>query len=215
MIIFDNVTKTYPLTRGVNVVLENVNLTLSTEHNIGILGRNGSGKSTLIRLISGAEAPTAGRVQTMCRISWPLAFGGGFQGSLSALDNIRFVSRIYGENWQRIVKKVEDFAELGPYLKMPVRTLSSGMRTRLNLGLSLAIEFDLYLADEIPGVGDRRFKSRFKEAFDKLRSRAALFIVSHDANTIRKHCDTALLLSNGKLIQYDDVDKALKIYNRS
>jgi capsular polysaccharide transport system ATP-binding protein len=213
MIIFENVTKAYPLTKGSNIVLDRVNLALPTDHNVGILGRNGSGKSTLIRLISGAEAPTSGRVRTQCRISWPLAFGGGFQGSLSALDNIRFVSRIYGANWQSIVKKVEDFAELGPYLKMPVRTLSSGMRTRLNLGLSLAIEFDVYLADEIPGVGDQRFKARFTEAFDKLRATAALFLVSHNARTIRKHCDTALLLNEGKLVAYEDVDKALEVYN--
>jgi len=213
MIIFENVTKIYPLRNGKNIILDNVNIELPVNRNTGILGRNGSGKSTLVRLISGAEAPTSGRVIAQCRISWPLAFGGGFQGSLSALDNIRFVSRIYGANWQNVVKKVEDFAELGPYLKMPVRTLSSGMRARLNFGLSLAIEFDVYLSDEIPSVGDRRFKARFKEAFDKLRSTAALFIVSHNARTIRKHCDTALLLNAGKLVAYDDVDEALEIYN--
>ncbi|USG62800.1 ABC transporter ATP-binding protein [Sneathiella marina] len=214
MIILENVTKSYPLTRGKNIVLDNINIELSTDRNLGILGRNGSGKSTLIRLISGAEVPTSGRVLTQCRISWPLAFGGGFQGSLSALDNIRFVSRIYGANWQHVVKKVEDFAELGPYLKMPVKALSSGMRARLNFGLSLAIEFDVYLADEIPGVGDRRFKARFKDAFDKLRSCATLFIVSHDVNTIRNHCDTALLLNAGKLEAFNDVDRALEVYNR-
>ncbi len=213
MIALENVTKVYKTVDGPKIVLNDVSLKIPTDRNVGILGLNGAGKSTLMRLIARAETPTRGNIRTRGRVSWPLAFSGGFQGSLSAIDNIRFVSRIYGVDWRETLEYVEEFAELGTYLKMPIKTYSAGMRARLNLGLSLAIKFDVYLVDEIPGVGDVRFKARFQSAFDKLSQEACLFLTSHNSASIRKHCDRALLLVHGKLTAFNNVDEALDAYS--
>lgn len=214
MIEFHRVTKIYPTRTAPKVVLDDISAVIPTDRNVGILGKNGAGKSTLLRLIAKADVPTFGRIATSGRLSWPMAFGGGFQGSLSAIDNIRFISRIYGVDWRRTVDEVEDFAELGPYLHMPVSTLSSGMRTRLNIGMSLAIHFDVYIMDEIPSVGDTRFQERFNAAFDALRYKSSLVMISHNPKTIEKHCDMAFLLENGKLTPYNDVKQALDAYHR-
>jgi len=212
MIVLENVTKIYKTSKGRKRVLDDVSLVLPDGINVGILGRNGAGKSTLMRLLAQAEAPTKGRVIVTSRVSWPLAFGSGFQGSLTAVDNIRFVSRIYGEDWRKVVEEVESFAELGEYLHMPVRTLSSGMKARLCMALSLAIRFDVYLSDELHAVGDPRFKERFDRAFENLRRRASLILASHNAAVIEQHCDIALVLKNGKIGMYQDVGEALEMY---
>lgn len=215
MIQFQNVTKIYKTRDLPKVVLDDVSVTMPTDKNIGILGRNGAGKSTMLRLIAKADAPTYGKIRTSGRLSWPMAFGGGFQGNLSTIDNIRFISRIYGADWKKAVDFVEAFAELGSYLHMPVKTFSSGMRARLNLAMSLAIQFDVYLMDEIPGVGDVRFKARFEEAFNELRNKASLILISHNPNTIRTYCDIAFLLKDGKLTRYDDIAEALEVHQKS
>lgn len=215
MIRFHNVTKIYRTKSAPRVVLDNVTVEMPTDKNIGILGKNGAGKSTMLRLIARADYPTRGHVTTAGRISWPMAFGGGFQGNLSAIDNIRFISRIYGVDWHHAVTRVEEFAELGSYLHMPVRTFSSGMRARLNLAMSLAIDFDVYLMDEIPGVGDARFKQKFDQAFQELRSKASLILISHNPKTIQTHCDIAFLLKDGALTRYDNVMEALEVHEKS
>lgn len=212
MIVLDHVTKTYHTVDGPRRVLDDVSVAIPTDRNIGILGGNGSGKSTLLRIIARAEAPTRGRVYSNVRISWPMAFSGGFDGKLSALDNIRFVSRIYGADWRRVAADVEAFAELGGYLRMPVRTFSSGMRARLSVALSLAIRFDVYLIDEIPGVGDARFQKRFGRAFAALREQACMILVSHRVQSINRFCDMAYLLRDGRLRAFDDVPSAIEAY---
>lgn len=215
MIRFQNVTKLYHTKDGPHVVLDDITTDIPTDRNVGILGRNGAGKSTMLRMIARADTPTFGRVRTTGRMSWPMAFGGGFQANLSAIDNIRFISRIYGVDWKKSVDFVEDFAELGAYLSMPVRTFSSGMRARLNLAMSLAIKFDVYLMDEIPGVGDVRFQARFEQAFTELRNKSSLILISHNPNTVRTHCDIAFLLRKGKLTHFDNIDEALEVHSTS
>lgn len=214
MIEIRNLTKIYPKVDGPLLLLDDITATLPTDRNIGILGRNGSGKSTLLRILASAEAPTAGWVSSDVRLSWPMAFSGGFQARLTAIDNIRFVSRIYGLDWRGVLEQVEEFAELGSFLRMPVSTFSSGMRARLSLALSLAIRFDVYLVDEIPGAGDARFRKRFDAAFDDLNKQSSLILVSHNGDTVRKHCDTFYLLSEGKLNYFDNADEALAAYER-
>jgi capsular polysaccharide transport system ATP-binding protein len=158
----ENICKAFPLRIGVKYALKNINLTIKSEDKLGILGMNGSGKSTLIRIISGATKPTTGKVIKKMKVSWPLAFQGGFQGSLTGLDNLKFICRIYGANWKEKIDFVQDFAELGKYFYEPVKTYSSGMRARLAFALSLAIDFDCYLIDEIVAVGDQRFQKKSK-----------------------------------------------------
>lgn len=208
MIRLDNVRKVYRTRFGDNVVLDGVGFELRMGERLGVLGRNGAGKSTMVRLISGAERPTSGRIERSMSVSWPLAFGGAFQPMLTGVDNIRFISRVYNQNFARNLAFVEDFSELGAYLKEPVRTYSSGMRARLAFAISMIIEFDCFLIDEIGAVGDARFHDRCNyELFGK-RGDRAMVLISHDAGYVRDHCNRFALLHNGKLTLYDDFDVA-------
>ena len=161
MIALHNIAKSYPLPRGKKVVLDDVNITFRPGENMGILGLNGAGKSTLMRIIGGAELPDSGKVVRKSRVSWPIGFAGGFHGSLTGRENLRFTSRIYGSDIRKVTEFVEDFSELGPYMDMPVRTYSSGMKSKLAFGLSMAIGFDFYLIDEAYSVGDAPKASAF------------------------------------------------------
>ena len=213
MIDIIEVSKTYDTRNGPRTVLRDINLQIKKGERIGILGRNGAGKSTLIRLISGAELPSRGHINRDISISWPLAFGGAFQGSLSGLDNVRFICRVYGVPIAPAVHFVEEFSELGTYLREPVKKYSSGMRARLAFAISMAVEFDCFLIDEIIAVGDSRFHEKcHTELFEK-RSDRAMIIVSHSAEYIREHCQHAAVLSNGNLYNFDKVDHALEFYH--
>lgn len=215
MITLDNITKVYDTRQGMRTVLDGVNLRIAKGERLGILGRNGAGKSTLIRLISGVELPTSGHIQRGISISWPLAFGGAFQGSLSGLDNVKFICRVYGVPIAPAIKYVEEFSELDIYLREPVKKYSSGMRARLAFGISMAVEFDCFLIDEIVAVGDDRFQEKSRvELFEK-RSDRAMIIVSHNADFIREHCQHAGVLVNGKLHSFDHVDEAFNFYQSS
>ncbi|MGB9604807.1 MAG: ABC transporter ATP-binding protein [Bryobacteraceae bacterium] len=215
MIELVNVTKQYRIRYGIHTVFRDLNLQIAPGEKLGILGRNGAGKSTLIRLLSGAELPTRGRVLRHMSVSWPLAFGGAFQGSLTGMDNVRFICRVYGADSSTVIPAVEDFAELGRYLREPVKTYSSGMRARLAFAISLAIEFDCFLIDEVISVGDARFHNKCQiELFEKRKDRA-MVIVSHEAHNIREHCDRACVLHRGKLFPFPDVDTAYGFYNEN
>jgi capsular polysaccharide transport system ATP-binding protein len=212
MIVLDNVVKDYRTRAGRYRVLDHINLRLERGRNVGILGRNGAGKSTLIRLLSGAEQPTAGRIHRHMSVSWPLAFGGGFETHLTGLDNLKFVCRIYGVDHRPLVPFVEEFTELGPFFREPVSHYSQGMLTRLAFALSMAIEFDCFLIDEAMVVGDRRFHDRCHvELFHKRKDRAFI-LVSHDANVIRQYCERACVLVDGRLHEFASVDEAYNFY---
>jgi capsular polysaccharide transport system ATP-binding protein len=212
MIEFQGVSKAYRSRAGIKTILADADFVLPRGRSVGILGVNGAGKSTLLRLIAGTEAPDSGRIRRRARLSWPLGFAGGFNGSLTGAENTRFVSRIYGAEPRRVRDFVEDFSELGAYLHMPVRTYSSGMKARLAFALSMAIDFDCYLVDEITGVGDQRFQRKCRAAFQERRGRSDLVMVSHNPVTIKEHCDMAAVLSGGRLTLHDDMDEALGIY---
>lgn len=209
----ENLTKTYKTIFGPKTVLHDINLDIQKGEKIGLLGRNGSGKTTLLKIIGGIEIPTTGSVTAEMSISWPIGFAGGFQGSMSALDNARFLARIYDVPFEEMMVFVEGFAELGSYLRMPVKTYSSGMRARLAFGLSIAIEFDCYLIDEVMSVGDQRFRSKSRaELFEKRKDRS-LIIASHDPAIIKGYCDRCLILDKGKATLFDNVTDALAIYS--
>ncbi|MBR8407764.1 ABC transporter ATP-binding protein [Burkholderia cenocepacia] len=215
MIELQNVSKVYHTRQGKRAVLDDVNLTVRKSQKIGILGRNGAGKSTMIRMISGAELPTTGKINRGMSVSWPLAFGGAFQGSLTGMDNLRFICRVYGASAKEAEPFVQEFSELGYYLREPVKTYSSGMRARLAFAISMAIEFDCFLIDEIIAVGDSRFHAKcHHELFERRRDRS-LIIVSHDASYIRAHCDAAAVLVQGKLHTFDDIEDAYQFYQNS
>lgn len=212
MIVCNDVSKTYKHGAGVKQVLKNVNLTLEKGERMALLGRNGAGKTTLIKLIGGVEYPTSGKISRTMSVSWPLGFAGGFQGSLTGYDNARFIARIYDRDYQEMKAFVEDFTELGQQLKMPVKTYSSGQRARLAFALSLGIEFDCYLIDEIILVGDQNFHRKCHyELFEK-RADRAMILASHSADVIREYCNRAALIHNKAAILYDDVDGAIHHY---
>lgn len=215
MIRLNNVIKRYHTRQGPTTVLNAVNLVVNPGEKVGVLGRNGAGKSTLIRLISGAERPTSGTITRSMSVSWPLAFSGAFQGSLTGLDNLRFICRIYGKTTEDKIPYVQEFSELGKYLREPVKNYSSGMRARLAFALSMVIEFDCFLIDEVISVGDARFHMKCQqELFEKRRDRA-MIMVSHQLNNIKEHCSKACVLHNGLLTEFADIDSAYAYYQNA
>lgn len=203
-----NLRKNY----GHKQVLKGINLEIAPGDRIGLLGRNGAGKSTLIKSIGGVELPTSGTVLRNMSCSWPLGFNGGFQGSLTGYDNARFIARIYGQDYSTMRQFVEEFTELGRQLRMPVKTYSSGMRARLAFALSLAIEFDCYLIDEVILVGDKNFQDKCHyELFERRKDRAIL-LASHSPDSIREFCNRAVVLRDGHMTEFEDVEQGLDIY---
>ena len=215
MIALDGVSKTYRTRQGGRqVVLNAVNAEFPDGHNVGVLGVNGAGKSTLIRLLAGSEMPDDGRIRRSGRVSFPLGYGGTFHGALSGRENVAFIARIYGANLRQTIENVADFAELGSYFDMPVNTYSAGMRARLAFGLSLAIEFDTYLIDEITETGDEGFRRKCALAFRERMRSADIILVTHNSRTIRQYCDRAAVLAAGQLQFFDEVSDALDAFRR-
>ena len=215
MIRLTNVSKDYPTKAGPRRGLNNINLTLKPGERLGILGQNGAGKSTLIRLISGAEPPTLGKIERNMSVSWPLAFSGGFQGSLTGTDNVRFICRIYGVDFESRLQFVKEFSELGIYMDEPVATYSSGMRARLAFGISMTIDFDCYLIDEVMAVGDERFRELCRvELFEK-RLDKAMLIVSHSHRYLKGNCDRFLLFRDGGIEEHEDFNEVYFRYKAS
>ncbi len=213
MIIFDKVSKAYPSPGGgKKVILEDFTAAFPTGINIGILGRNGAGKSTLMNMISGSEMPDSGRILREGRISWPLGFNGGVHGKLTGTQNTRFIADIYGKPRNKVLEFVEEFSELGPYLDMPVKTYSAGMKARLAFGICMAIEFEYYLIDEVIAVGDSNFKKKCKTVFEQRRENATLLLVSHSAGLLRSFCDVGGVMHNGQLTFYNDIEEAIQVH---
>ncbi len=214
MLELKNIYKSYPIHHGKSerLILNDVNLRIERGEKWGILGRNGAGKSTLIRLINGVEIPQSGSITSDMSISWPLALGSTFQGSLTGRDNVKLISRIYNVDFEKTMALVEDFTELGAYLNEPVKSYSSGMASRLAFAISMSVEFDCFLIDEGMSVGDHRFHQKCDiELFEK-RGDRAMIIVAHQVDLIRTHCDHAAVLDKGHLTVCDSVDEAIRIY---
>ena len=216
MIDVSNLTKSYYFDSKKVTIFENLSFSIKTGESVALLGANGSGKSTLLRILGGIDQPDSGIIKTDSSISWPVGLVGGFQGSLSARENIVFVSKIYvGSDLQLIkekIDKVEKFAEIGEYFDRPFKTYSSGMRSRITFGLSMAFDFDVYLIDEITSAGDERFRKKSRKVLSELHKNSDFIMVDHNFYGLKLHCDRALLLNKGKLIQFDDVDTAIKIH---
>lgn len=213
MIICESIRKSYRIAHGRREVLKGIDLTVQKGERVALLGRNGAGKSTLIKQIGGVELPDSGRIIRRMTNSWPIGFNGGFQGSLTGFDNARFIARIYGTSYKEMRDFVEDFTELGSALSMPVKTYSSGMRARLAFALSLAIEFDCYLIDEVILVGDQNFQRKCHHELFEKRADRAMIIASHDMQTVGSLCDKGVVLHNGEATLYSDINEAVEVYN--
>jgi capsular polysaccharide transport system ATP-binding protein len=215
MIRLDSVTKIYWAGSHRRTVLDRVSVTLDSRRSYGLIGPNGAGKSTLLRLIAGTELPNHGRVVREARISWPLAFTGGFHPLMTGRENIAFVARAYGADIRAVIDYVEDFAELGRYLDAPVNTYSSGMRARLAFGLSMAVEFDCYLVDELTAVGDARFRMRCAQAFAERRQRSGLIFVSHSMPSVLEFCDHCMVIHDSELLVFESVEDGIEFHKKT
>ena len=215
MIEFRDVSKHYLTSRGRKVILDGLTLTLPRGAKVGVLGRNGAGKSTLIGMIAGIVRTDRGEISRIGSISWPLGFAGSFAGDLTGAQNIRFVARIYGIDTDALVDYVQDFAELGDFLDMPVRSYSSGMKARLAFGLSMGVHFDWYLVDEITAVGDAAFRQKSLSVFKHRLRDAGMLMVSHSTRTILDYCTSGLVLENGRATYFENVKDAIALHDRN
>jgi capsular polysaccharide transport system ATP-binding protein len=218
MIIVDDVHKRYVTAHGAGKwVLRGISLAIPTKTSVGLVGRNGAGKSTLLRLIGGTDTPTRGRIERRCSVSWPMGFGGGLQGSLTGRQNAKFVCRIHGheDDLADRLAYIEEFAGLEESFDEPVNTYSSGMKSRLQFGLSLAFDFDVYISDEVTSTGDAAFRKKASDAFKRLSDHASIIMVSHSDDTLRQFCSAGIWLHEGLAHWFDDINDALKHYKES
>lgn len=212
MIRFENLTKSFWVRGERKVVIDDLNLTLPTGVSLALLGRNGAGKSTLLQIIAGTMNADSGRVVSDGTISWPVGFGGSFHRELTGAQNARFIARIYGIDTDSLLAFVEDFAELDKHFHMPIRSYSAGMRSRLAFGISMGIQFDTYLVDEVTAVGDAAFKRKSQAVFRERVKTSSAIVVSHDMGQVRLFCDAGIVLEHGDLRYFDDLEKAISYH---
>ena len=214
MIHLDKLTKSFPARGGSTPIVENLTATFPTGAAVALLGRNGAGKSTLLKLIAGTIRPTSGRVLSTGTISYPVGFSGSFHPDLTGAQNARFVARLYGVDTDSLLAFVEDFTELGRHFHMPLRSYSSGMRSRLSFGVSMGIPFDTYLVDEVTSVGDGAFRRKSVEIFDDRMRNAGSIVVTHSAPMVKRMCTMAAVMERGKLVFFEDIDEALALHEK-
>lgn len=215
MIKLVNLSKSFWLQGKQKIVLDNLNVTLPSGKSVALMGRNGAGKSTLLEIIAGTMRPDEGDVIYDGTISWPVGLKSAFHNELSGAENVRFLARVYGVDTEELIDFVEDFSELGDFFYMPIRSYSSGMKSRLAFGSSMGIHFDTYLVDEVTAVGDASFKRKSRTVFlDRMNRSGALF-VNHSVGAMRSFCDAGLVLEKGKLHYFDDLEEAIDLHQRN
>ncbi|EPF0322797.1 ABC transporter ATP-binding protein [Escherichia coli] len=215
MIKIENLTKSYRTPTGRHYVFKDLNIEIPSGKSVVFIGRNGAGKSTLLRMIGGIDRPDSGKIITNKTISWPVGLAGGFQGSLTGRENVKFVARLYAkqEELKEKIEFVEEFAELGKYFDMPIKTYSSGMRSRLGFGLSMAFKFDYYIVDEVTAVGDARFKEKCAQLFKERHKESSFLMVSHSLNSLKEFCDVAIVFKDDNAVSFhEDVQEGVDEY---
>ncbi|MCV2874600.1 ABC transporter ATP-binding protein [Defluviimonas sp. WL0050] len=212
MIQFQKLSKSFRAGNGRKVVVRELDLLLPAKKSLALLGRNGTGKSTLLQMIAGTVRPDSGRIISDGTISWPVGFGGSFHRDLTGAQNVRFIARIYGVDTEELVEFVAEFAELGNHYEMPVRSYSAGMRSRLAFGASMGIHFDTYLVDEVTAVGDAAFRRKSRAVFKERMKHSGAILVSHEMMQIREFCDAGMLLEDGQLTYFDDLEEAISAH---
>ena len=215
MIEFNNVSKYFPTPSGRHYILKDVTLTLPGDKNIGVFGANGSGKSTLMNLLAGVDQPNKGSIHVSGNVSWPLGLS-GYQGSMSGRENAEFICRVYGKSKAEIKEKIEfikAFSEIGHFFEMPLKTYSSGMRSKFSFAVSMAFDFDYYLIDELTSVGDAAFRKKCQQVFEEKKSRANFLFVSHNVQELKRQCDIGIFIKDGKIHVYDRIDDAIAAYS--
>ncbi len=213
MIELVNLSKKFSTPSGSKVVADNINVTFPTDEAVGLIGRNGAGKSTLMNMIGGQIKPDSGKIERTGTISWTVGFAGSFHRDMTGAQNTKFIARVYGVDTQELADYVEEFTELGPHFHVPVRNYSSGMKARLAFGVSIGIPFDTYLVDEVTAVGDAAFKRKSRLAFRDRMQNAGAIVVNHSMVQLKKLCNSGVVLENGKLTYYDDIEEAIYVHH--
>ena len=211
MIEIKELTKIYKTRTGTRVVLDNISMVINPGEKIGILGRNGSGKSTLLAIIGGTKKASSGSVEKTMSASWPVGLHGGLQHTLTGIDNLKFICRIYGKNYLEQLEKIQEITQLGKYLHEPIAHYSSGMKAKLGLAISMVVDFDCLLVDETLSVGDKDFQERYRKELENRKNKAVL-LVSHLEGHIKNNCEIIYVLHNGKLVKFDNNDLGIKYY---
>jgi capsular polysaccharide transport system ATP-binding protein len=212
MIHLENLTKRFQMQDGVHTVFEGLTLTLPEGRSLGLLGRNGAGKSTLLQIIAGNMQPSAGQVIRKGNISWPIGGASSFHAEMTGLQNTRFLARVYGVDCDSLSQFVEEFADIGKHFHMPLRTYSSGMKSRLSFGVAMGIPFDTYLIDEVTGAGDQSFKKKSRYVFKARMEKSSAIMISHSMSDMRNFCDSGLVLSGGVLKYFDNIEDAISLH---
>ena len=215
MIMLRNVNKYYPSGLGKQFVFRDLSFDIPTDTNLALLGKNGAGKSTLFRMLAKSEYPNTGTIYSDKKISWPVALATGIHPAMTGRENTRFIGKVNGvADLDLYESKVLRFSELGKKFDLPVGTYSSGMRPRLAFACSIAIDFDVYLIDEVTSVGDASFKRRARKALFNKSKTASVIMVSHSMSEIRLFCDSAIVLKDGKLEYFEDIEQAIDVYEK-
>lgn len=215
MITLRDITKVYQTRRGSHRVLDRVSMVIEPGEKVGVLGPNGAGKSTLMRIVSGAEQPTSGTVEREMSVSWPLGFVGGFQSTLTGYDNLKFISRVYGHDHRELLPYIQDFSELGHFLFEPVKSYSAGMRARLAFAISMAIDFDCLIIDEVIAVGDQRFQEKSRNELLHKRRNKSMVIITHEMHFIRENCSVVYVVADGRLLKFPDINEGIEYHENS
>ena len=218
MIQINDVYKRYRTEHGPGRwVLNGISLTIPPKVNVGLIGANGAGKSTLLRLIGGIDHPTKGSIKRETRVSWPMGLGSGLQPSLTGRQNAKFICRIYGQefNIHDRIAEIQDFAEIGAAFDEPIKTYSTGMKSRLQFAISLAVDFDVYISDEVTAAGDAAFRKKAETAFENLIGRSSLIIAAHSESTLKQFCKSGILLNEGAAHWFEDINEAIREYKKT
>ncbi|MDX8354879.1 ABC transporter ATP-binding protein [Cognatiyoonia sp. IB215182] len=214
MLEFAEVSKSFWTGKQRKVILDRVSFRVELGNSLGILAPNGTGKTTLINMMAGLEKPDEGKITRGCKISFPLGFMGGVAGKLSALENCRYIARLYGLDPDYVEAFCRWLCGLEEYFEMPVGTYSTGMRARFSFALMLALEFDIYLIDEgMPGATDVEFNRKAGQILRDRLERATVIIVSHQAATLERFARSAAVLQNGQLHMFDTLEEAKVLYD--
>ncbi|MEX0280599.1 MAG: ABC transporter ATP-binding protein [Arenibacterium sp.] len=214
MLEFENVSKSFWTGTQRKVILDQVSFRVELGNSLGILAPNGTGKTTLINIMAGLEKPDEGEVRRMCNISFPLGFMGGVVSRVSAMENSRYIARLYGLDPDYVESYCRWLCNLGEYFDQPIGTYSSGMRSRFSFALMLALDFDIYLIDEgMPGTTDVEFNRKAGAILQERLRTTTIIIVSHQPAILEKFARSAAVLMNGQLHMFDTLEEAKRLYD--
>jgi lipopolysaccharide transport system ATP-binding protein len=198
--------------------LKNLSLEIYRGETIGIIGHNGAGKSTLLKVLAGMISPSIGRYHNPGYSVAMLSLSVGFAAHLTGKENAILSGMLLGISKKEIIgklKTIEKFSELGDFFNQPVKTYSTGMRTRLGFSVAIQVDPDILLIDEVLGVGDELFRKKSSSALrNRIKSNKTVVIVSHNINTIRRLCDRVILMHKGEIVSAGQPSKVINYYRK-